>query len=66
MKNEITLQFSNLAFNLSSNFLTFLEMSEVRKRKTDRDDGGSKSKKPVKTKQVQAKSSPVTSIGSVF
>ena len=40
-------------------------MSEVRKRKTDRDDG-SKSKKPVKTKQVQAKSSPVTSIGSVF
>ena len=39
-------------------------MSEVRKRKPDRDD--SKSKRPSKVKQEQAKSDRVTQIGAVF
>ena len=39
-------------------------MSEVRKRKPDRDD--SKSKRPSKVKQEQAKSDRVTQIGTVF
>ena len=39
-------------------------MSEVRKRKPDRDD--SKSKRPSKIKQEQAKKSPVTQIGTVL